>query len=356
MRISTIILVLLFCTQTSKSQKLKDYEAINLNTKFKLELIKIDSSNYSCKVISKESFSKELDSDSARLLLDDSLKSNEIQGIFAIGKFGNSKSILLVIKSGHESLLDYKLFIDVKGKGRFKQTSTIQLYPNVPSIEMWPYYIYSIKITSLQSFAIEKTTYEPIKIDSTCNKNPTLNVSNGNKLFEQQLKMVKNGFLNSESFKLNKMLSFEDSIKSQDISLGHYYSLSEGIYPYFSNYIFGNPLQYRRVECPYFDGYSNYFYTKNEKDIKVVSFDWGEFKLSDWSGKEVNRTELRKVFETQYETIKEIITNVIGLPLIIEQEPDSGRLDTKWKSDNGISAYLFMFENYNEIRLYVYRN
>jgi len=356
MRISIIIILILFFTQTSKSQKLKDYEAINLNTKFKLELIKIDSSTYTCKVMSLESVSKELDSDSASSLLDDSLKTNEIQGIFAIGNFGSSKSILLVIKSGHESLLDYKLFIDLKGKGRFKQTSTIQLYPNVPSIEMWPYYINAIKITSLQSFEIEKTAYKPIEIDSTCIKNPTLNVSNGNRLFEQQLKMVKNGFLKSESFKLNEMLSFEDSIKSEDISLGHFYSLSEGIYPYFSNYKFGNPLQYRRIECPYFDGYSSYFYTKNEKDIKVFSFKWGEFKLSDWSSNEVDRTELRKVFETQYETIKEIITDVIGLPLTIEQEPDSGRLDTKWKSDSGISAYLFMFENYNEINLYVYRN
>jgi hypothetical protein len=168
--------------------------------------------------------------------------------------------------------------------------------------------------------------------------------------------MVKNGFLKSESFKLDKMLSFEDSIKSEDISLGHFYSLSEGIYPYFNSYKFGNPLQYRRIECPYFDGYSSYFYTKNEKDIKVVSFEWGELKLNGWAGIEGNRTELRKVFETQYETIKKIITDVIGLPLTIEQEPDSGRMDSKWKSDSGISAYLFMFENYNEIRLYIYRN
>lgn len=355
MRISFII-ILICITQTAKSQKLKDHEAINLNTIFKLELIKIDSTKYTFTVLSKESFNKELDSDSISSLLDESLKTNEIQGIFAIGKFGNSNSILLVIKSGHESLLDYNLFIDVKGKGKFKQTSTSQLYPNVPSIEIWPYYINAIKITSLQSFEIEKTIYEPIEIDSTCIKNPTLNISNGNKLFEQQLKMVKNAFLKSESFNLNQMLSFEDSIKSEDVSLGHFYSLSEGIYPYFSNYKFGNPLRYRRIECPYFDGYSSYFFTKNEKEIKVVSFEWREFKLSDWSGNEVDRSELRKVFETQYETIKKIITDVIGSPLTIEQEPDSGRLDTKWKSDNGISAYLFIFENYNEIDLYVYRN
>ena len=111
MRVFTIIIVILFFTQTSKSQKLKEYEPLNLNTKFKLELIKIDSINYTCKVISKEPFNKELESDSIRSLLDDSLKPNEIQGIFAIGKFGSSKSILLVVKSGTESLLYFKFFL-----------------------------------------------------------------------------------------------------------------------------------------------------------------------------------------------------------------------------------------------------
>ncbi|GAA5040891.1 hypothetical protein GCM10011506_42180 [Marivirga lumbricoides] len=70
----------------------------------------------------------------------------------------------------------------------------------------------------------------------------------------------------------------------------------------------------------------------------------------------MNRTELREVFERKYKSIKQIITEVLGEPIPSLNDPDSGRLDTKWKSDNDINAYLFMFAHENEIRLYVYRN
>ena len=248
------------------------------------------------------------------------------------------------------------MIIDVKGKGKYKKTSTIQLYPNVPSIEMWPYYIYSIKITSLQSFEMEQFEYEPIEVDSTCIKNPQLNVSKGNELLELQLNKVKKGFLENENFNLKTMLSFEDSIESEDISLGHFYSLGESIYPYFSNYQFGNPLRYRRIECPYFDGFSSYFYTKKENYIKVISFEWSELKLSGWPENEIESKEMREAFMLKYQSVKETVSKLLGEPLTIQQEPDSGRIDTRWKSDSGINAYLFMFKNYNNIRLYIYKD
>jgi hypothetical protein len=167
---------------------------------------------------------------------------------------------------------------------------------------------------------------------------------------------VTKGLTGESNLKLETMLEFEDSINSEDVSLGHFYSLGEGIYPFFKNHKFGNPLQYRRIECPYFDGHSSYFYTKDERKLKVAGYKWGEFKLSYWSIEKVDRTDIRNAFEQKYESIKEIVTGILGEPLPLNEESNSGRIDTKWKSDDGISAYLFMFGSYNEISLFVYRD
>lgn len=355
MRILTVFLAFIFFVPFANGQKLKNFDAIELNTKFTLELSTDASGNISYNIVSTESFADELEMSSVGSLLDGDLEKNQIQGIFAVGTFGNRKSILLVMKNGLDKHLQYELFIDIKGRGKHKKTSTHPLMPGIPSTEIWPYNIYSLKIASFQEIEIEPVKIPEPKIDSTCLLNSALIVENGELLFRQHLNKVNAGLISLEPLNLESMLTFEDSINSEDVSLGHYYSLGEGIYPYFKNYTFGNPLQYRRVECPYFDGYSSYFYTKNEKNLKVAGYNWGEFKSGDWSNR-IDRSELRRAFEQKYESIKLIVTEVLGEPLQLTEEPNSGRIDTKWKSSDGINAYLFMFGNYNEIRLYVYRD
>lgn len=356
MRILPSIFVVVLCVSVADAQKLNDIDAININTKFTLELTPESSNNHSYKIVSTEPFEQKVKMSSAFSLLDKNIESNQIQGILTIGTFGSQRSVLLVMKNGHENPLQYELLIDVKGKGKFKKTSTHPLNPSIPSTEIWPYYIHSVKIASFQEIELEPLTIPEPKIDSTCLLNPELTVKNGELLFKQNLKKVNSGLLGKKDFKLEKMLSIEDSIQSEDVSLGHFYSLGEGIYPFFKNYKFGNPLRYRRVECPYFDGYSTYFYTKKEKNLKVAGYQWGEFKLSDWPVERVDRTELRNAFESKYESIKNIVTEILGQPIPTTDEPNSGRIDTKWKSADGINAYLFMFGNYNEISLYVFRD
>ena len=339
----------------SKGQKLKNIDTIELNTKFTIELSTDDSGNISYNIVSKQPYEDELQMSSVSSLLDADLEKNQIQGIFAIGTFGNRKSILLVMKNGLDKHLQYELFIDIKGRGKHKKTSTHPLMPSIPSTEIWPYKIYSLKIASFQEIETEPIAIPEPEIDSTCLLNSAHTVENGELLFRKHLNKVNSGLISSEPFGLESMLIFEDSINSEDVSLGHYYSLGEGIYPYFKNHTFGNPLQYRRVECPYFDGYSSYFYTKKGKKLKVAGYNWGEFKSGDWSDR-IDRSELRKAFEQKYASIKVTVTEVLGEPLPLNEEPNSGRIDTKWKSSNGINAYLFMFGNYNEISLYVYRD
>ncbi|GAA5040886.1 hypothetical protein GCM10011506_42190 [Marivirga lumbricoides] len=242
MRILIVFLVLILVVPFANGQKLKDIEAIQLNSKFMLELSRDSSGNLSYFIVSTEPFENELKMSSAFSLLDDDLNANQIQGIFAIGTFGTRRTVLLVMKNGLDKSLQYELMIDIKGRGKYKRTSTHPLTPDISSTEMWAYNIYSLKITSFQEIEIEPIIVPKPKIDSTCLLNSELNVENGEQLFKQHLTKVNTGFISSEGLNLESMLVFEDSLNSEDVSLGHYYSLGEGIYPYFKNYTFGNPL------------------------------------------------------------------------------------------------------------------
>ena len=356
MRILILWLSIVFWTSSANAQKLKDIASININTKFTLELTQEGSDGYSYKIVSVQPLEQEVEMSSAFDLLDKKLPDNQIQGLFAIGTFGSQKSVLLIMKSGLENPLQYKLYTDIKGRQKFRRTSTHPLNSNIPSTEIWPYHIHSMKIASFERVELAPIILPEPKIDSTCLLKPELTIENGELLFEEHLKKVNLEFLRKENFDLKTMLTFEDSLKSEDVSLGHFYSLSKGIYPFFGDYKFGNPLRFRRVECPYFEGYSSYFFTKNEKILKVIGYQWGEFELGDWPIERIDGTELRNVFESKYESIKNIVTKTLGQPYSTISEPNSGRIDTKWKGESGINAYLFMFDNYNEISLYVYRD
>lgn len=151
------------------------------------------------------------------------------------------------------------------------------------------------------------------------------------------------------------MTEYENSINSEDVSLGHFQSLGNGIYPNKKEFKFGNPISYRRVECPYFEGKSNYFYTKENKNIRVISFNWKTFKESNFGINPKIEKNLNEKFNSKYDFIVNAVSELLGNPLDIEQEKDSGRIDTKWESVNGINAYLFKFKTFNEIRLYIYK-
>ena len=99
------------------------------------------------------------------------------------------------------------------------------------------------------------------------------------------------------------MTEYENSISSEDVSLGHFWSLGEGIYPNVKGFKFGNPISYRRIECPYFDGKSNYFYTDKDKKIKVVSFNWKVFKESNWGVNPKIKDSIDQKFDEKFEFI-----------------------------------------------------
>lgn len=336
-------------------QKDKDDNVIVMNTKFTLELQTEDSLTYTFKIVSKEPFSAEIEWSNARNYLDSVSLKNQIEGILTRGKFGSRTNTILLIKNGLDKSISYKLKIKVPQKRKPIKTSVVDLLPNVPSTELWPYMIEYVQFSDFTSAPEpEEFVFEP-KIDSSCIKNIDFNIEYGNKLFVKHSSLIINRLKSVDLFELNELLQFEDSLKTADVSLGHYWGLGEGIYPNDNNFTFGNPISYRRLECPYFEGTVNFFYTKKEKSVKVVSYGWKEFKESDFPvSTNSDNEDKNKAFKEKYDFVLNEINKLLGEPISNVTE-ESGRRQTKWKSKDNINAYLFNFSSINEIRLYIYK-
>lgn len=301
---------------------------------------------------SKSTFNGIIDSSKLDSIIKNKPKENQIIGVFAKGKFGNETNSMLLIISGLDDNIDYNLRIKIPSKRKFQKTSTSILFKGVKSIEYWPYKIDKIDFKkfktipkeNFQTFQIEK------KIDSTCIKNADKNIAFGEQEFKTHLELAISEFDNNKAFKLQKIKEYENSINSEDVSRGHFWSLGEGIYPNEKEFEFGNPISYRRIECPYFEGKSNYFYTKNDKNIKVVSFNWETFKESNLG---IN-PEIKNDVNEKFEYVLKTVNSLLGNPIENITEK-SGQRKIRWENKKGINAYLFNFDNYNEIRLYVYK-
>lgn len=354
MRNILITLFILFSIRLF-GQKNEADNVIEMNTKFTLELQTEDSLKYTFKIVSKEPFKQQIEWSNARSYLDSVSLNNQIQGILTRGKFGNRTNSILLIQNGLDNSIRYNLKIKVPQKRKTIKTSVVDLHTNVPSTELWPYMIEYVQFYDfITAPELEEYVFEP-QIDSSCIKNKDFNIEYGNELFIKHSNYTINRFKSEKLFELSELLQFEDSINTEDVSLGHYWSLGESIYPNNNNYSFGNPISYRRLECPYFEGAVNFFYTKKEKSIKVVSYGWKEFKKSDFPiSTNSNSKNKNKAFQEKYDFVLYEISKLLGEPVSNETE-DSGRRQTKWKSKDNINAYLFNFSSINEIRLYIYK-
>jgi hypothetical protein len=350
MKKQLIIFLLLMMSVSSFAQK------VEIGTIFTIEFKEIEQ-NLNFEIKSQKPFNGIIDDSKIDSIIKTNPKENQIVGVFANGKFGNNTNSMLVLISGLTDYIDYDLLIKFPRKRKLQKTSTSTLFKGVKSIEYWPYQIEKIEFVKFKT--IPKENFEQFqietKIDSTCIKNAEKNIVFGEQEFKTHLKLVISEFENNKDFELGKMLEYENTINSIDVSLGHFWSLGESIYPNEKGFKFGNPISYRRYECPYFDGKTNYFFTKDDKNIKVVSFNWETFKESNFGISSKIKTDLNEKFNSKYDFIVKAVSELLGNPIDIEQEEDSGRIDTKWKSTNGINAYLFKFKTYNEIRLYIYK-
>ena len=158
---------------------------------------------------------------------------NQIIGVFAKGKFGHDVfNIMLVLLNGLDETVG-QLKIKLPNKKKPIVTSVSPLHKGIKSVEYWPYPIHQIEFvqfTILPKENLKEFVFE-VKVDSTCIKNPDKNITAGESEFKDQVKSIISKFERSEAFVLDQALNEEKTNNSKDVSLGHYWSLSEGIYP-----------------------------------------------------------------------------------------------------------------------------
>jgi hypothetical protein len=115
----------------------KEDSMIEFGTKFTL---KLSENDYSYSVIDKEPYTKTLGlTDIRSMFSQEDIKKDEIIGVLAYGKLGDDRQVFLILRNGLSTPLSYKLEIKQRNKTHFESTSVANLYPQVPSTEIWPY-------------------------------------------------------------------------------------------------------------------------------------------------------------------------------------------------------------------------
>src|SRR5690606_5340872 len=206
---------------------------IKIGTIFTIQF-KVEGNTKDFEIISKKPYNEVINTEiSTDSLFGNKPKGNQIYGVFANGKFDAKISPMLILLSGYNDGLNYDLKMKLPKKSFFKKTSTISLFNNLKTIEHWPYQIEKIKFKRFEKLPkqiIEEFTFEE-KIDSVCITNPHLNIESREEEFKKHIQLIVSEFKKSKNFKLQKMLEYEKKLNSTNVSLSHFWSLGESIYP-----------------------------------------------------------------------------------------------------------------------------
>ncbi|WP_299531218.1 hypothetical protein [Ulvibacterium sp.] len=351
------VLVLLVFSSFLNAQELRNVSPIDINTKFRIKLIKKGASDFSYEIVSKVAFNDQLNSGKAPSILDDSLEVNEIQGIFAVGKFGTKKSTLLVLKSGSKAPLQYNLFIDLKGRNKFKKTSTLPLNSQYPSIEVWQDYIHAIKFSNFKQIAIRRT--EPqMELDTTCYS--TLNINQGNILLYDQLTFLSELISNQEESAVDKIKKYEDSINSISASSwgwGDQLNIVDNngrkIGEHVNRKKIKDILVFKLTECPYLSREVGYFFSKKDRKLKFVVFKWRQRRVSGWRSKDYKN--IGDDYRYKYDFLNKYLNLTLGPPTSSLKE-ENIRYKNKWLSNKHLSAEsnLYIDKYSRTLRLKIY--
>jgi len=130
--------------------------SFSIGTKVTIKLVPIDSVNFNYCIVKFEPYHENIDLDNDKKLLSDTIANDMIEFVFSYGSYGKEKNgkkndlrIVLEIKSGLKSIIEYKADIQVPNK-EFEPTSVVELLPKVNTREFWPYQIDMIALHSFQ--------------------------------------------------------------------------------------------------------------------------------------------------------------------------------------------------------------
>jgi hypothetical protein len=86
--------------------------------------------------------------------------------------------------------------------------------------------------------------------------------------------------------------------------------------------------------------------------LNGLLFNYSKININALSNNKIS--VVNEKFNEKFEYILKTVNSLLGNPIENITE-ESGQIKIRWKNQKGINAYLFNFGNYNEIRLYVYK-
>jgi hypothetical protein len=211
-----------------------------------------------------------------------------------------------------------------------------------------------------QDFSMDVLPY-PIDIDSTCIKGVHFNPSWYDSTFSNNIDTLLNLLGSPSGLKLINIIKKEEELNSKNISPDYFIDIGKGIYPNKKGYQLSKNVIYQRHECPYFQIDVNYYSTPDSL-IRVVMFEWNEFTGN--GNITIDPLKKNDIFQTKFYRIENIISSRLGKykhkSIPRQRKKKTYRSDYKWKSKEGLNAYLFMFSNkannYQQIRLAIYKD
>lgn len=122
-----------------------------IGNKFTIEMVRVDSVNFSYSIIEFEPFEEVIDYFSTDTLFKDEGKPGTIEFYFCLGTSGETEEereknmkVVLTFKNRTEFNFSYQSDILVDENGEFEETSNMGSYPGAIGNEWWPYMIYEI--------------------------------------------------------------------------------------------------------------------------------------------------------------------------------------------------------------------
>lgn len=174
-------------------------------------------------------------------------------------------------------------------------------------------------------------------------------------------------FSDFHQLKINTVIAFEKKNKSKDITPSYFIDIGESIYPNKNNYKLEIAKTFKRKEKPRFELEIDYYYVIGDSSVKVILYQWDKLKTKKANMFEDDKTKssIYSNFQTKFNQLSDSLAKELGEPFHknLEQHittDETFRDDIKWKGQNGLNSYLFMFGNnsngYRQIRLAIYKD
>lgn len=155
---------------------------------------------------------------------------------------------------------------------------------------------------------------------------------------------------------LQQIDSIVPSLGGYNVTPHHKMSIGTDYYPNKNNFELETPRVYKIIEDSTLTLLIDYYYTKYNGSVKVISYEWRETWENDYDLFATNNENFKIIqFQNRLKKIKEYLTTVIGNSSIKESKSNSSSMT--WKTETGLTIKLSWndFNKHRRIRMKIYK-